>query len=119
MRELPGSQQSDRWLEHRRGRVTSAGMPLMMAVSIAKGREGTPLKARADYRDALLSERVSYGLTDHYVTPAMEEGSELEEEAKQKYELATGEMLIPVGFVLHPVFDWAGASPDAVLTDAI
>lgn len=119
MRELAGSQQGDRWHENRRGRITSCGMPSLMAVSIAKGREGTPLKARADYRDALLSERVSYGLTDHYVTPAMEEGSELEEEAKQKYELATGEMLIPVGFVLHPVFDWAGASPDAVLTDAI
>jgi hypothetical protein len=94
-------------------------MPLLMAVSVAKGKEGQPLKARNDYRDDLFAERISYGLTDHYVTPAMEEGSELEEEAKQRYEISTGQMLIPCGFVLHPVFDWAGASPDALLSDAI
>jgi hypothetical protein len=28
-------------------------------------------------------------------------------------------MLVPVGFILHPHFDWAGSSPDALLTDAI
>lgn len=119
MRELSGPQQGDQWLDHRRGRITSCGMPDLMAVSIAKGREGQPLKARETYRGALLSERLSYGLADHYVTPAMEEGSELEDEAKQKFELASGEMLIPCGFILHPVFNWAGASPDALLTDAI
>lgn len=119
MRELPGAQQGDAWFEHRRGRFTSSGMPDLMAVSVAKGREGQFLKAHYDYGRTLLIERLSYGLTNHYVTRAMEEGSELEDEAKQRFEQAYGEMLIPCGFILHPVFDWAGASPDALLEDAI
>jgi predicted phage-related endonuclease len=48
----------------------------------------------------------------------MERGLAMEEEAKGKFQLATGLTLMPVGFVLHPYFDWAGASPDGLLDDA-
>jgi predicted phage-related endonuclease len=126
MRELPGSQQGDLWTEHKIGRISASRMKDLMAYNqptaaqkkegITQGKESA---ARRNYRFELLSERITKRRKNHYVTPAMEWGIEAEEEAKRAYELATGEMLMPIGFVLHPVYDWAGASPDALLPQAV
>lgn len=119
MRELPGGQQGDMWHEHRLGRITASRMNDLTAYSKAKGKEGVELQKRIDYRFELLAERLTRRLQKHYVTPAMEYGIEAEDEAKQAFQLATGKMLMPVGFVLHPVFNFAGCTPDSVLEDAV
>lgn len=119
MRELPGHQQGDLYFEHRVGRITASRMNDLMAYSTQKGKEGKELQKRINYRFELLAERLTRRMQNHYVSPAMEYGIEAETEAKQAFELATGEMLIPVGFILHPDYDWTGASPDSLLTDAI
>lgn len=126
MRELFGSQQGDAWFQHRTGRITASKMNDLMSYNqptaaekkagIEQGKESAK---RRNYRFALLAERLTQQMQRNYVSPAMEYGQQAEDEAKQAYELATGEMLIPVGFVLHPTFDWAGASPDALLPDAV
>ena len=115
MRELRGAQQSDSWLQHRTGRITASRMNDLTNY-LKNGSEGAK---RRGYRFELLAERLTQRIQRHSVSQAMEYGSQAEDEAKQAYELATGEMLIPVGFVLHPTFDWAGASPDALLPDAV
>lgn len=43
---------------------------------------------------------------------AMRRGTECEPLAISWYENETGEIVTPVGFVPHPVFDWCGVSPD-------
>lgn len=113
MRELPGAQQSDRWLKNRLGRVTASRICDVMAY-LKKGGES---EARKRYRRELVAERLTNRAEDHYVSPEMERGSQLEEEARERYELALGKMVCPVGFVLHPRFDFAGASPDGLVDD--
>ena len=90
MRELPGAQQSDRWLKNRLGRVTASRICDVMAY-LKKGGES---EARKRYRRELVAERLTNRAEDHYVSPEMERGSQLEEEARERYELATGKMEI-------------------------
>ena len=113
MRELPGGQQSDRWLKNRLGRITASRICDVMAY-LKRGGES---EARKKYRRELVAERITNRAEDNYVSPEMERGSALEEEARERYELATGKMVCPVGFVLHPKFDFAGASPDGLIDD--
>lgn len=111
MRELRGAQQSDAWLAARRGRITASRCADMMA-TLKRGGEAA---ARRNYRMELVAERLTGRCADHYVSMEMEHGSAKEAEAISRYEMATGEMVTPVGFVLHPRFDFAGASPDGLV----
>lgn len=43
---------------------------------------------------------------------AMRRGTEYEPVAIDWYETETGNLVTPVGFIPHPVFDWCGVSPD-------
>jgi putative phage-type endonuclease len=45
---------------------------------------------------------------------AMRRGTECEPIAIDWYECETGNLVIPVGFVPHPHFDWCGVSPDGL-----
>jgi putative phage-type endonuclease len=120
MRELPGQQQSDRWIRNRIGRITASRMADVMHVLTRKsknGEAGDPGGRRLAYRRELIAERILKRASDHPVTPYMEEGSAREDEARSNYELATNQMVIPVGFVLHPRFDWTGASADGLIGD--
>ena len=118
MRELPGAPQSDQWLRNRIGRITGSRMADVMNVLTRKsknGEAGEPGAKRISYRRELVAERILNRAADHFVTRYMEEGSEREDEARSMYELATKQMVFPVGFVLHPIFDFSGASPDGLV----
>ena len=111
MRTLTWNQNSDAWQAARRGRITASNMGKVMDFT-QKGVEGAK---RMEYRLKLLGERLTDWLATNYVTRAMEEGKEREEEALSLYEQATGEVLTPMGFILHPEYDFAGASPDSAV----
>ncbi len=113
MRIFPGSQNSDRWLAAKRGRISASRIADVMAV-LKKGGE---YAARRNYRLELAAERASHIATSHYVTPEMERGLELEKTARSYYSVATGELVDLIGFVLHPTLDYAGASPDGMVGD--
>ena len=122
MRELKGAQNSDRWLRNRVGRITASRMADVMSVLTRKsksGEAGEPGAGRIRYRRELIAERILGRAADHFVTRYMEEGSEREGEACAMYEAATSQMVMPVGFALHPRFDWSGASPDGILEDRV
>lgn len=113
MRELPGAQQSDRWLKNRLGRITGSRICDVMNY-LKKGGESA---ARRNYRMELIAERLTNRAADHYTSPEMIRGSEMESEARSRYELAAKVMIEPVGFVLHPKYDFTGASPDGLIGD--
>lgn len=120
MRELVASQQTDQWHEHRLGRITASRMKDLMAYSSQEKRRGTPLKARIDYAWELMAERTTrIEQKNRPPTPAMQWGIEQEPFALEMFEKSCNVFLMPVGFVLHPRFDFAGASPDSVTEDAI
>ncbi len=120
MRELYGAQQSDAWIKNRVGRITASRICDVMSYTSRKsksGESGSESAKRRGYKLELVAERLSGRSADHYVSPYMQHGSDTEEEARSFYELAVKTLVEPVGFVLHPTLDFAGASPDGLVGD--
>lgn len=111
MRVIKCQQGSAEWLDVRRGKITASRIADVMD-RLKKGGEGA---SRRNYRTELLAERLSGWSEDHYVSPEMEWGNEYEKHARAAYEIANDVMVDRVGFVLHPVFDFAGSSPDGLV----
>lgn len=104
MRILKLEQGSPEWIEARAGVIT--GTSLKQALG----------KTSKDYIYELIAETVAPE-ADSYVTEAMERGTELENEAIQRYELETGTITEEVGFCLHDTHDWLGLSPDRLIKE--
>lgn len=105
-------QRSPEWYELRRGKVTASRLNDWLATSVAKGKEGQPLKARLDYEKELMFERqfgVSYNF---YVSDAMQDGIEFEPFARKQYELLTGNTVLECGAWYNDAFV---ASPDGTV----
>lgn len=119
MKNTFGSQQGDAWLRNRCGRITASRI-VDVCSYVAKGskeRNDKRIEAgasRANYRLELISERLTGKTKDHYNSLAMQRGSQLEESALLFYEEALRVMVQPVNFVLHPLYDFTGASPDGL-----
>ena len=108
-------QRSPEWFRIRAGRLTASHMAELFAYSKQKGKEGIELKARSDYRMALLSERLTGQVARHFVTEEMKWGQEQEEYARTIYELKNSVFVEQIGFAIHPTMDFAGASPDGLV----
>jgi putative phage-type endonuclease len=115
MRNSFGSQQSDQWLKNRIGRITGSRLADVCSYLVIKSRAGESSAKRNNYRMELIAERLTGRAKDHYVSPAMEWGTNTENEARLYYEGVMRQMCEPVGFVLHPQFDFTGASPDSLV----
>lgn len=113
MRVLTQEQNSPNWLKEREGRITASRMADVLNM-LKRGGES---QKRKDYRTELLAERLTGRAVEHYVSPEMEWGFEMEPAARAEYELRSGNSVDKIGFILHPVFDFAGASPDGLIGD--
>lgn len=112
MRVINCQQGTPEWLHFRTGRITASRMCDVMA----KRKRGTAeLACRRDYRMELVCERLTSRAADHYVSPDMDRGSAQEPFARAAYEVATGAIVDQVGFILHPLMDFSGASPDSIV----
>lgn len=120
MRATYGKQQGDAWIKNRVGRITGSRIADVISVlTRASGakKAGDPSAKRDAYKLELIAERLTGRAKDHYVSPAMEHGTDTEDDARLYYERALGVMVAPVGFVLHPKYDFTGASPDALVDE--
>lgn len=113
MIELPGVQGSAEWLKNRVGMITGSRIDDVMAV--LKRKEGESA-ARRNYRMELIVERLTGQASEHYVSEAMEHGSEWESVARAEVEIEHDASVSPVGFVRHPTIEYSGSSPDGLLT---
>lgn len=111
MRVIDCEQGTAQWLDVKRGKISASRIAEVMDY-LKKGGEGA---SRRNYRAELLAERLTGRSEDHYVSPEMEWGTEFEPQARAAYEMANDVMVEQVGFVLHPVFDFAGSSPDGLV----
>lgn len=106
------TQRTPEWYAARVGRLTGTGAPDMLA-TIKSGEAA----ARRDLRARLVVERLTgQSQEDTFVSRDMERGAALEEEAVSAYELRTGALVVPVGFLAHPDLP-AGCSPDGQVDD--
>jgi len=103
-------QGTDEWFAVRCGKVTAS----RVADVIATTKSGYSA-SRANYEAQLICEILTGKPAESYSNAAMQWGTETEPLARAQYELKTGEMVNQVGFVVHPMIEQAGASPDGLV----
>ena len=103
-------QGTDEWFAIRCGKVTAS----RVADVIATTKSGYSA-IRANYEAQLICEILTGKPAESYSNAAMAWGTETEPLARAQYELKTGEMVNQVGFVVHPMIEQAGASPDGLV----
>ena len=104
-------QGTDDWLFARLGCVTAS----RIADVVQRTRSGYGA-ARHTYMGQLISERLTGIPTEMFQTPAMRWGNEMEASAVDAYQAATGADVFRVGFLMHPVIAFSGASPDRLIS---
>jgi len=105
-------QRTEEWAEFRRGFVGCS----RLADVLAEGRSG-PSATRRNYMFELLCERLTGKTAEHYTSPEMLRGTELEPIARSEYESLTGQMVTEHGCSRHPTIrGWIG-SPDGLIGD--
>lgn len=105
-------QRSEEWHQMRLGKVTASRIADMMA----KTKTGWGA-SRGNYAAELIAERLTGQRTDGYVSEAMQNGIDMEEEARNAYAFIKNAKLHEVAFVDHPCISMAGASPDRLVGD--
>lgn len=96
------------WDEVRLGVVTASKV-----VDILRGERGYR-KGRAEYMTNLAVERITGIPTEYFCSKDMENGKELEPEARADYEFLTGKVYHEVGFATHENIKNFGSSPDGL-----
>ena len=103
-------QGSPEWFAARCGKVTAS----RVADIIAKTKTG-PSASRENYLAQLVCERMTGKPAESYSNAAMLHGVEQEPFARAAYESAKDILVQEVGFVVHPLIEDAGASPDGLV----
>jgi putative phage-type endonuclease len=103
-------QGTDEWFNARIGKVTASRVSDLMA----KTKTGYSA-SRDNYMAQLVCENLTKTKAEGFTNAAMEWGTEQEPFARAAYEAKTGVMVEEVGFVPHPLIEWAGASPDGLV----
>lgn len=109
-------QGSGAWLNQRVGKLTAS----RMAAAMDFKKTGEPSAERLKLMKELLAERLTGDAVPHYVNDFMRHGIEYEPQAKEEYQIVSGNILTPCGFVEHPTIEYFGGSPDALIdADAV
>jgi putative phage-type endonuclease len=103
-------QRSEEWFAARCGKVTASRVADIMA----RTKTG-PSASRENYLAQLVCERMTGKSAESYSNAAMAWGTEQEPFARAAYESAKDVLVEEVGFVPHPSFSEAGASPDGLV----
>jgi|SRR5271166_430664 len=101
-------QGSPEWFAARIGKVTASRVSAVVAKSSNGKGYGV---SRSNYMADLIAERLTGESVVQYVSPAMDRGKQVEEEAREAYSFLY-EPVEQVGFIPHPRLDRSGASPD-------
>ena len=99
------------WLLLRTGAVTASRVKDV----VAKLKNGGESAARASYKMELLTEILTGRATEHYVSQAMDFGTENEPLARTAYEIAKDTEVERIGYVKHLTVPRSGCSPDGLV----
>lgn len=104
-------QRTEEWHQARAGKLTASCF--VDIISTTKG--GKPTSARGTLMRKLAFERMA-GTPAHEIGGrALTWGTEVEEAAVQTYELVSGNIVERSPFLLHPRYNFIGASPDGLV----
>lgn len=104
-------QGTQEWREDRAGRITASRFIDVIAVR----RDGKPTEGRTKYMQQLVFERLADAPKREVSSKSMAWGKEVEDFAREAYELRTGNIVAKSGFITHPRYPFIGASPDGLV----
>jgi predicted phage-related endonuclease len=104
-------QNTPEWLIERIGSVTAS----RVKDAVATLKRGGESAARASYKLELLTEILTGRAFEHYVSQAMDFGTENEPLARGAYEISRGVEVERIGYIRHPSIPRSGASPDGLV----
>lgn len=106
-------QQKSAWLRQRVGKLSASAMADAMDFT----KEGKPGARRVALMRRLIAERmIGDNVENTPPTARMLRGLELEPQGKEAFQVHTGLLLRPVGFVEHPTIADFGATSDAMVS---
>lgn len=108
MKILEMEQKTPEWYQARRGLPTASSFDMIITTT---GKESSQ---RKKYLYQLAGERLGGIVDETYQSFAMAQGVSKEEEARNLYEIATGQDITQVGFCLSDCGRW-GCSPDGLV----
>lgn len=117
MRVVECEQWSAQWRQCRIGLITASRVGELLSKYKSDKKALHETSERYNYKIDVIVERLTGRSTENFVSPEMIWGRENEEDARTAYEIDCGVMTEKVGFILHPIYDWAGASPDSLVGD--
>ena len=106
-------QQTAQWFADRCGCLTAS----RAAAVLQRRKDGKPTAAYETLIDTLICERVTNQPEGIGNPPSIQWGRDHEDEARDAYEDATGELVDLVGFIPHPTIEFFGASPDGLVAE--
>lgn len=118
MRTVCRTQHTADWMQARTGIVTASRMCdaiAKLSKASKNGQRGDWKQSHWDYVSELAWERITGVCADHYVSKPMDIGAQYEGEARVEYWMRLDAEVDQTGFVLHPRFDFLGASPDGLV----
>ena len=101
-------QGSQEWLESRLGVVTASCFDKILSPT---GKKSTQVN---DYVNKLVSQVLIGEVEETFKSDAMQRGNDLEPEAKDMYQLITGNEVLETGLITHDDYGY-GCSPDGVI----
>jgi hypothetical protein len=107
---MSAPQQTHAWLMERVGFVTASRFKDVLNFR----KDGKPGADRIKYLSEIVCERLTGQPTEHFVTKAMQFGTEQEPAAREAYCRKTGNGVTAVGFLKRATMK-AGASPDGIV----
>lgn len=103
-------QLTDEWKQERAGFITGSRISDIFANADALTRD--------KYLTKLAFERLSgKALVGGFTSARMQQGIDLEPEAKERYTFITDRDVVDCGFIPHPEIDYFGTSPDGFVQD--
>lgn len=118
MRVICKEQHTHEWHQARAGNVTASRVADAKARLSRKSKNGIAgdwAAAHINYVSELAWEMITRMPADHYVSKAMDIGTQYENEARVEYWMRYGTEVEETGFVLHPHLDFLGCSPDGLV----
>ena len=107
-------QRTEAWHLARCGKVTGSRIADVVARTISGYAA-----SRENLKATLIVERLTQKPSETFTNAAMEWGTQQEPIARAAYAARTGQLVDEVGFINHPTIEWAGASPDGVIGNAL
>lgn len=104
-------QGSAEWLQARCGKITASRFADVLSFL----KNGKPSEAHQKYKRELVFEILSGVPKQSTQARALEWGSEIEQFAREAYEIETGNIVKPAEFTLHPILPYVGSSPDGLV----